>query len=45
MVKRRFSNRLASNEITTHGYRTLTIAKCTTVMTAVLMIINGMGSS
>jgi hypothetical protein len=39
------SSRLASDEITTHGYRALTIAKCTTVMTVVLMVTSGLGSS
>jgi hypothetical protein len=33
MVKRRFSSRLARDEITTRGYRVLTFAKCTTVVT------------
>jgi hypothetical protein len=32
MAKRRFSNCLGSDEITTHGYRVLTFAKCTTIM-------------
>jgi hypothetical protein len=40
-----FSSRLASDEITTHGYRALTFAKCTTVMTGVLTVTGGLGSS
>jgi hypothetical protein len=38
MVKRRFSNRLASNEITTRGYRVLTFVKSTTIMITELMV-------
>jgi hypothetical protein len=45
MVKRRFSSRSASDEITTRGYMALTFVKCTTVMTAVLTVISGLGSS
>jgi hypothetical protein len=45
MAKRRFSSRLASDEITTHGYRALTFAKCTTVMKTVLKVTSGLGSS
>jgi hypothetical protein len=45
MVKRRFSRRLASDEITTHGYRALTFAMCTTIMIAKLAITSGLGSS
>jgi hypothetical protein len=45
MVKRRFSSRLASDKITTHGYRALTFTKCTTVMTAVLTVTSNLGSS
>jgi hypothetical protein len=44
MVKRRFSSRLASDEITTHGYRVLTFAKCTTIMIAMLTVTSGLGS-
>jgi hypothetical protein len=33
-----FSSRLSSNEITTHGYRVLPFAKCTTIMIAVLRL-------
>jgi hypothetical protein len=40
-----FFGRLASDEITTRGYMVLTFAKCTTVMTAVLMVTSGLGSS
>jgi hypothetical protein len=45
MAKGGFSSRLASDEITTRGYRALTFAKYTTVMTVVLMVISGLGSS
>jgi hypothetical protein len=45
MAKRRFSSRLVSDEITTHGYRVLTFAKCTTVMTVMLMVTSRLGSS
>jgi hypothetical protein len=38
MEKGGFSNRLASDEITTHGYRALTFAKWTTVLTACLRL-------
>jgi hypothetical protein len=45
MAKRRFSSHLASDEITTHEYRELTFTKCTTVMTVVLTVTSGLGSS
>jgi hypothetical protein len=45
MAKRRFSSRLASDEITTSGYNVLTFSKCTTVMTVVLTVTSGRGSS
>jgi hypothetical protein len=45
MAKRRFSSHLYSDEITTHGYRALTFAKCTTIMIAKLAVTIGMGSS
>jgi hypothetical protein len=45
MIKRRFSNRLTSDEITAHGYMALTFAKCTTVMITVLTVTSGLGSS
>jgi hypothetical protein len=45
MAKTRFSSRLASDEITTRGYRALTFAKCTSVMTTMLTIMSGLGSS
>jgi hypothetical protein len=45
MEKGCFSSLLASDEITTRGYRVLTFAKCTTVMTVVLTVTSGMGSS
>jgi hypothetical protein len=34
-----------SDEITTRGYRVLTFVKCTTIMTAVLTVTSGLGSS
>jgi hypothetical protein len=37
--------RLASNEITTHGYMALTFAKCTSIMTVMLTVTSGLGSS
>jgi hypothetical protein len=40
-----FSSRLASDEITTCGYMALTFAKCTTIMTTVLTVTIGLGSS
>jgi hypothetical protein len=40
-----FNGRLASDEITTYGYRVLTFAKCTIVMTIVVMVTSGMRSS
>jgi hypothetical protein len=40
-----FYSRLASDEITTRGYRALTFVKCITVMTVVLTVISGLGSS
>jgi hypothetical protein len=45
VAKRGFSSRLASDEITIHGYRVLTIAKCTTVMIVVLTVTSVLGSS
>jgi hypothetical protein len=42
--KRGFSSRLASDEITTHGYRVLTFAKCTTIMIVVLVVTDGLRS-
>jgi hypothetical protein len=45
MAKRRFSSRLASDEITTHGYRALTFAKCTTIMIVILTVTRSLGSS
>jgi hypothetical protein len=45
MVKRRFSSRLASDEITTRGYMTLTFAKCIAIMIAELMVMRSLGSS
>jgi hypothetical protein len=45
MAKGRFSSRLASDEITTRGYRALTFVKCTTIMIAELTVTSGLGSS
>jgi hypothetical protein len=45
MAKRSFSSRPRSDEITSHGYKALTFAKCATVMTVMLMVTNGLGSS
>jgi hypothetical protein len=45
MAKRRFYSHLASDEIATHGYRELTFTKRTTVMTIMLTVTSGLGSS
>jgi hypothetical protein len=45
MVKKRFSSHLASDEITTHGYKTLSFVKSTTIMIAEFTIMSGLGSS
>jgi hypothetical protein len=45
MVKGGFYSHLASDEITTYGYRVLTFAKCTTIMLAELAVTSCMGSS
>jgi hypothetical protein len=45
MGKGGFSSRLASNEITTRGYMALTFVKCTTIMTTMLTVKSGLGSS
>jgi hypothetical protein len=45
MAERTFSSHLASNEISTHGYRVLTFVKCTTIMIAELAVTSGLGSS
>jgi hypothetical protein len=45
MTKKGFSSGLASDEITTRGYRVLTFVKCITIMIVVLAIISGLGSS
>jgi hypothetical protein len=45
MAKGGFSSRLASAEINTRGYKALTFAKCTTVITVVLMVTSSLGSS
>jgi hypothetical protein len=43
--KNEVSSRLRSDEITTRGYNVLTFVKCTTVMTIVLTVTSGLGSS
>jgi hypothetical protein len=45
MVKGGFSSRLASNEITSHGYSALTFVKCPTVMIVVPTVTSNLGSS
>jgi hypothetical protein len=45
MAKGDFYSHLASDEITTHGYRILTFIKCTTIMIAELPVTSGLGSS
>jgi hypothetical protein len=40
-----FYSRLASDEITTRGYRVLTSAECTTVMIVEPAVTSGLGSS
>jgi hypothetical protein len=40
-----FYSRLASDEITTRGYRVLTSVECTTIMIAELAVTDGLGSS
>jgi hypothetical protein len=45
MAKRRFSSRLACDEITMRGYGALTSAECTTVMIVVLTVTSDLGSS
>jgi hypothetical protein len=42
---RGFSSHLASDEITTRGYRVLSFTKCTTIMIVVLAVTSGLGSS
>jgi hypothetical protein len=44
MAKRKFSRRLASDEITRRGYKTLTFVKCTTIMIAELVVTSSLGS-
>jgi hypothetical protein len=41
----RFPSRLASDEISTRGYRTLAFIKCTPIMIAELMVMSSQGSS
>jgi hypothetical protein len=43
--KRGFYSRLASDEITTRGYRVLTYADYTTIMIVELAVTSGLGSS
>jgi hypothetical protein len=45
MAKKRFSSHLAGNEITTHGYRVLTIAKGTIIVITEHAVTSGLGSS
>jgi hypothetical protein len=45
MEKRRFSSRLASDEITTRTYMVLTFAKCITIVIAELAVTRDMRSS
>jgi hypothetical protein len=45
MAKMRFSSHLASDEITTRGYRAVTFAKSTTIMIAELTAMSNLGSS
>jgi hypothetical protein len=45
MQKGGFSSCLASDEITTRGYRVLTFVKCITIMIVVLAVTRGLGSS
>jgi hypothetical protein len=45
MTKRRFSSRLASDEITMRGYRILIFAKCTTIMITELAVTSVLRSS
>jgi hypothetical protein len=44
MAKMRFLKSPMGDEITTRGYRVLTFAKCTIVMTVVLMVTSVLGS-
>jgi hypothetical protein len=45
MAKRRFSSRLASDEITMRGYRALTYVECTTIIIVELAVTSGLVSS
>jgi hypothetical protein len=42
--KKEVSSHPRIDEITTRGYRVLTFAKCTTIMTVVLAVSSGLGS-
>jgi hypothetical protein len=44
MTKEGFYSHLASDEITTRGYKVLTFRKYTTIMIADLTVTNGLGS-
>jgi hypothetical protein len=45
MAKKRFFSRSASDEIIMRGYRSLTFAKCRTIIIAELAVIRGLSSS
>jgi hypothetical protein len=45
MAKSGFYSRLASDEITTRGYRVLTSVEYTTIMIVELAVTSGLGSS
>jgi hypothetical protein len=45
MPKKRFSSRLASDDITTHGCRVLTFVMCTTIMIVELTVKSDLGCS
>jgi hypothetical protein len=42
MAKRRFSSRLANDEITPRGYKALMSAECTTITIDELMVMSGL---
>jgi hypothetical protein len=45
MTKRRFCSHPYNDEITMHGYRALTFAMCTTILTVELAVTSGLESS
>jgi hypothetical protein len=45
MAKKMFSSRLASNEITTRGYKVSAFIKCITIMIVELTVMSDLGSS